>query len=208
MAQPALALKERAYTALKRRIVTCQLLPGQVLSEQALAEELGMSRTPVREALAQLTQEALVRLAPRRGVFVTELSFRDVDEVFELREALETWVVNKVAGLVPQERLDWFENTFRAADLNYDQELEVDNDFHWFLVSLAGNRRFEAVYHHVQDQNQRIRVLSTRQPGRMAATQVEHLAILKALRDRDGAAAAEAMSAHIRNSRLAALQVL
>lgn len=208
MAQPALALKERAYATLKRRIVTCQLLPGQVLSEQALAAELGMSRTPIREALVQLTQESLVRLAPRRGVFVTELSLRDVDEVFELREALETWVVHKVAGLVPEERLDWFAQTFRALDRDFDRELEVDQEFHWFLVSLAGNRRFEAVYHNVQDQNQRIRVLSTRQPGRLAATLVEHLAILEALKTRNGAAAAAAMSVHIRNSRLAALQLL
>ncbi|MGE5623454.1 MAG: GntR family transcriptional regulator, partial [Methanocella sp.] len=187
--RPALALKQRAYEEIKGLIVSCRLMPGQVLSEQALAEELGMSRTPVREALAQLAQESLVRVAPRRGAFVAELSIQDILEIFELREALETWVVRKVADRVPVERLDEFEADFRAGGPEDRMSLchtDADQRFHSYLVSLAGNRRCEALFKNLQDQNQRIRILSTLQPGRLEATQEEHLAILEALRRNDG----------------------
>lgn len=210
---PRQALKQLAYERLKERIVSCQLLPGQVLSEQLLAEELGMSRTPVREALVQLAQDSLVNLAPRRGAFVAGLSVQDIVEVFELREALETWVVRKVAGSVPPGRLAEFEVAFRGAKRGVDADgdgapVGVDQNFHRCLVALAENRRCESLFANLQDQDHRIRILCTRQPGRLAATVDEHLAIVDALQRGDGGQAAAAMSIHIQNSRRAAMQLL
>ncbi|HHW14958.1 MAG TPA: GntR family transcriptional regulator [Firmicutes bacterium] len=209
---PGMALKHRAYEEIRRRIVSCRLMPGQVLSEQALAEELGMSRTPIREALVQLAQESLVRLAPRRGAFVAEISAQDIIEIFELREALETWVIRKVAGRIPQEKLQEFEAIFRQSNLAFMAENErfagVDDNFHTYLVNLAGNRRCQALFLNLQDQNQRIRILSTLQPGRLEATFAEHLSIVMALRQGDAEQAVAAMTAHLRNARLVAMHLL
>ncbi|MGE5509357.1 MAG: GntR family transcriptional regulator [Chitinophagales bacterium] len=210
--RPRTALKQLAYEQLKERIISCQLMPGFVLSEQALAEELGMSRTPVREALVQLAQDSLVKISPRRGAFVAELSIQDIAEIFELREALETWVVRKIAGSVPVSRLEEFQAAFqRLAKGDLYQPggyIEADEEFHRFLVLQAGNRRCETLFKNLQDQNQRIRILSTRQPGRLAETQTEHLAIVEALSQGNSEAAAAAMATHIRNARVAAMRLL
>lgn len=211
-ARPRTALKQLAYEQLKAQIVSCRLLPGHVLSEQTLAEELGMSRTPVREALVQLGQDSLVKMTPRRGAFVAELSIQDIQEIFELREALETWAVRKVAGTVPRERLEEFQAAFNRLQRGDPYQLggyiDVDEEFHRFLVLQAGNHRCETLFRNLQDQNQRIRILSTRQPGRLAETQTEHLAIVEALRQGECEGAAAAMASHIRKARVAAMRLL
>lgn len=205
------ALKETAYRELKERIVSCRLLPGEVLCEQELADEFGMSRTPLREALVQLASESLVRMEPRRGTFVAELSVKDIVEIFELREAVETWVVRAATEKAGPRDLERFREAFHAMleedEPDYWRSITLDGEFHAYLVTLAGNRRGEAFYRNLQDQNQRIRILSSRQPGRIAASVREHLAIVDALSDGNPQTAAAAMEEHIRNARFAALRL-
>ncbi|MGE5578327.1 MAG: GntR family transcriptional regulator [Syntrophothermus sp.] len=204
-------LKFKAYNFVKSRIVNCQYLPGMLLSEQALAEEMAMSRTPVREALALLSQESLVRVVPRRGAFVAELSLRDIDEIFELREAIECWVMRKVAGKIPVEKLDEFAASLAEIDqvneTAYWRAISLDQEFHNYLVNFAGNNRCEQIYRNVADHNQRIRILSTRQPGRLIETVREHRLIIEALRSGEPEVAASAMQRHIDNARQAALRL-
>lgn len=205
------ALKEMAYSELKERIVTCRLRPGEVLCEQELATEFGMSRTPLREALVQLASESLVRLEPRRGTFVAELSVRDIVEIFELREAVETWVVRAALEKAGPRDFARFRDAFDAMlagdEPDYWRSISLDAEFHAYLVTLAGNRRSEAFYRNLQDHDQRIRVLSSREPGRIAASLREHLTIVEALEDGDPVRAASAMETHIRNARFAALRL-
>ena len=87
---PSRTLRESAYDRIREDILSGVLRPGSAISEAERAEALGMSRSPVREALRQLAQDGLVEIFPKRGTFVTELSARDVREAFELREAIET----------------------------------------------------------------------------------------------------------------------
>lgn len=189
----------------------CRLLPGEVLCEQELATEFGMSRTPLREALVQLASESLVRMEPRRGTFVAELSVKDIVEIFELREAVETWVVRAAAEKAGPMSLGRFTEAFHAllgeAEPDYWRSIELDAEFHAYLVTLAGNRRGEAFYRNLQDQNQRIRILSSRQPGRISASVREHLRIAEALDRGDALQASAAMEEHIRNARFAALRL-
>lgn len=91
--QPAASLAERAYTTIEERIVTVELKPGSVLSEQALADELGIGRTPVREALQRLANEGLVTVLPRRGVLVSEVNVQTQFEILAVRRALERLLV-------------------------------------------------------------------------------------------------------------------
>lgn len=93
MEQPAASLAERAYTTIEERIVTADLAPGSVLSEQTLADELGIGRTPVREALQRLANEGLVTVLPRRGVLVSEVNVQTQFEILAVRRALERLLV-------------------------------------------------------------------------------------------------------------------
>jgi DNA-binding GntR family transcriptional regulator len=205
-------LKQRAYSLLKERIITWQLRPGQFLSEKGLGVEFGMSRTPIREALALLTQESLVRVEPRRGAFVAELSIHDILEIFELREAIETWVVRKVAGRSADGRLAEFERAFREGHAYEEPDHRhavalLDQEFHNYLVELAENRRCSALYRNLQDQNQRVRFLSSLRPERLQASRAEHLRICTTLMDGNVEEAARCMLQHIQNARTAALQI-
>ncbi len=93
MEQPAASLAERAYATIEERIVTAELAPGSVLSEQTLADELGIGRTPVREALQRLANEGLVTVLPRRGVLVSEVNVQTQFEILAVRRALERLLV-------------------------------------------------------------------------------------------------------------------
>lgn len=208
---PERALRFTAYFYVKEKILSCEFLPGSLLSEQSLGESLGMSRTPVREALAQLAQESLVRIIPRRGALVAELSIQDIDEIFQLREAIECWAVRQLTGAVRKDDLLAFAEAMKKAQGEtaeaYEASIRLDEEFHNYLITCAKNRRVESVYANVRDQNRRIRVLSTRQPGRLVATTAEHERIIEFLIAGERETAAEAMRQHIQNARLAAVSL-
>jgi DNA-binding GntR family transcriptional regulator len=141
------SLDDRAYLRIKKAILDCTLPPGAPLIETRLAEDLGVSRTPIRKAIARLEQEGFVTAAPSKGYHVAEISLQDIREIYQLREILECHLVRETARQFTQEELDEIESALRAAN----QALE-DGDYPGFL---AANRPF----HHAFDRkygNQRI----------------------------------------------------
>ena len=108
--QPA-PLNKLAYEKLRESIMAGHLKPGEIYNEMSLAEELGISRTPVREALVELSAQGLVTFLPRRGVQINAFTERDIEEVFELRKLVELGVIDKIADLIQYCDLDKLEKT-------------------------------------------------------------------------------------------------
>jgi DNA-binding GntR family transcriptional regulator len=199
-------VNEAVYTSLKTQIMSNELPPGFKLAHQALAELLGVSRTPVREALERLYQEGFVLRILNRGYYVVEIDAREASELYDLREALELHVVRGItrqgltrAQLAGLERMHRRYESLIGRELSRERLL-VDRDFHLRLAELGGNRQLVRSLAGIFERL----ILKRRVDGyHDTGTQPfeEHLRLLAALRERDHARAAAAISAHIECAR-------
>lgn len=206
-------LNREAYRALRQAILGRKIPPGQKLVVRVLAEELGLSPTPVKEALAALEREGLVVAVPHRGYFVLEPSLEDVREIYSLREVLEGLaarlaVENDGRALLRKlERL--FEKQCEAAERNdIDTYGDLDLAFHRTLWEAAGSKRLLATAETIDGQIRMLINSSAAIPGRLPQSRAEHQAILQAVRDKDPQAAEAAMRTHVRNAGQALEQFL
>ena len=202
------------YRILWDRILDRQLHPGEKLSDLRLSEELGVSRTPVREALHRLEKDGVVIAAPNRGFFVASYDRRDIEEIYELRAALEAFALRHAAIAVsPAEfrhqldELDRVDRLLREAETDEDRTaaseafLAVDRGFHSFLLENSNNRRLVSTLDGLWAQ-----IAVFQKAGLMIAGWVdtaldEHRTIINHLIAGDTDAAAKALEAHILNIR-------
>lgn len=197
------SLAQRAYLSLKGAILDLGLRPGEMLRKPEICEALGVSRSPVSEAVARLAAEALVEVVPQAGTFVARLSMAEVREGAFLREALEVAAVEAVAPVVPEAGLESL-----RANLSAQEEAVAEGDragfyalderFHEAILGMTGHRRLPGLSRTAWVHVDRARRLLLPEPGRMAATVEEHRAVLAALEARDGARARAAMRTHLR----------
>jgi DNA-binding GntR family transcriptional regulator len=198
-------LGKQVYELLWRRIVSHQLRPGDKLSDLRLSGELGVSRTPVREALHRLAQEGMVRAESRRGFYVSQFSSDDVREVYDVRTALEVLAVrlalpNLSAAQIAaaQEDLDAVGRRVRAGDPTANEAfLLIDRAFHEMLVQAANNRRLAGLMAGLQAQLRVFQFYGIHFQDMMEMSLEHHQAILAALRAGDHPAAEAAMERHI-----------
>jgi DNA-binding GntR family transcriptional regulator len=199
------SLKQRAYAELKQRILTGRLAPGMLLSERQLASELKMSKTPVHAALERLEADGLVTVAAQQGIVVRPISPQDVSDHYEIREAIEPFVVRKLAGrLTPDQtkRLEanLKENRRVVREGDVAANVRLDSEFHLLLCEFLGNQEIVRVMVQMREKVQSvIHHLSSIIPGRMAASLAEHQAIAQAIISGDSTTAADRMTAHLRN---------
>lgn len=155
---PRSNLGESVYLQLWERILARTLHPGDKLSDLQLSRELGVSRTPVREALQRLVSDGIVRAEPNRGFYIASFSQRDIAEIYDLRAALEVMALEHAAPRLRPEAVDAarrefdeLERVVRAASTDDERLdstrrfLEADREFHRTLVELAGNTRLKAI---------------------------------------------------------------
>ena len=198
---------DRAYNALVRAIATCQLAPGAAFNERDQAAALGMSRTPLRQALHRLALEGLVETVPQRGVFVSLLDPKEILDNTVVREVLEVEVLRRIIeqGLpLDYRHLDGLLAGMRRAIGAGDAAgfLEADEEFHRALAEAAGNRPALEAIHRSWIHVNRVRYLQ-RQSGRgLSAALAEHRAMLAGLRSGDQARTAAAVRAHVQRSRV------
>jgi DNA-binding GntR family transcriptional regulator len=211
--------KDKAYRYIRGRILSGILPGGEVLSELSLSKEIGISRTPVREAMSQLTAEGLLEQVAGRGTVVKRSTRADVLELFELREALEVYAVAKVATQsLPADDVDRLEalcselqsianqleqsGERRLITSQMEHFLTVDLHFHLLLIRAAGNRRIVKVVH---DTQLMIRIFAIRREGhdlaQLRSIVAYHKEILDAVRQGDVPRAVRACSEHICASR-------
>ena len=207
-----IALYQEVAERLRQRIFSHELPPGTWVDEQALAEHYGISRTPLREALKVLASEGLVTLKPRRGCYVTEISERDLDEVFAVMSMLEGECARSSAtkaSAADLERLRAIhtdlENATAAGDI--DGFFEANQAFHLALQEIADNRWLLQVIEDLRKVIKLSRHHSLFSEGRLAQSLAEHRDILQALLARDAACAETLMRAHILSGRAALARI-
>jgi len=196
------ALKDWAYETIKESILNFRVPPGTQLNIEDLADQMGISRTPVREALLRLEGDGLVRAVPRVGFFVTEITRRDLEELFELRALLEGHAVEKATSLLSDDELAHvdrlLEGSVAAVEQgDLDKFLETEIAFHTLLIERAPNRRLIEMMESLQDLTYRERILSIKYLENVRESCTEHRRIVEALYQRDGELAARLMREHI-----------
>jgi DNA-binding GntR family transcriptional regulator len=197
------SLKEIAYASIAEWIITDELETGAPLVESELAERLGMSRTPIREALHRLEQDGLVEILPRRGGIVTRLSSRDLEEFYEVREALDGMAARLAATRGNQDHWDAIDQSFRSADEEHDEQKRLEkyqsagDHLHLHVMQASANRRLQRVNENSRFQIRRERHIVASIPGRIEQSAKEHRAILEALKRRDADDAEARMREHV-----------
>ncbi|MGE5550394.1 MAG: GntR family transcriptional regulator [Bacteroidota bacterium] len=206
-------LRELVFEALREAIVKGVLKPGERMMEIQLAEEMGVSRTPVREAIRKLELEGLVAMVPRKGAYVASLSMKDIIEVFEIRGALEGLAAELAAERITEEELEELERYLVRITESIETEdltlmVEVDTDFHSQLYRASRNERLSQIINNLREQIQRFRKTSLSVPGRMRRALEEHKKIVEALSSRDGSLARRLAEEHIENAENSLMEVI
>lgn len=201
MTKKSIPLTVDAYNTIKQKVIDFHLRPGEIILAQSLANDLGISRTPVREALVRLTQEGLVEHAEGRKFRITEITLESIKEIYEVREALEVVAVYNLAQKIDEagitrisESLD--EMRGALANHNLDNFFNRDLHFHSTIVDLHGNKTMAKVLDQLHDKIQRIRYLTVNIEGRVQNTIDEHEIIYTALKDHDAKGAVESIRSH------------
>ena len=195
-------LREIVLEALREAIVNGVLIPGERLMEIQLAEEMGVSRTPVREAIRKLELEGFVVMIPRKGAYVAGVSFKDVKDVFEIRAALEGLAAGLAAEKVTQEEIELMERAlhYEREPASLEEMVQSDTDFHALLYKASRNERLIQILANLREQIQRFRTTSLAVPGRGKNAIQEHRAMVDAIARHDVEDAQSLATAHIENA--------
>ena len=191
-------LNEQAYDHLQKLITDGQLSYHEIYSETKLAKELGISRTPFRDAIHRLAQEGYIDIIPSKGFRLHQITERDVIETFQIRTALEIYCTMQIARDVKEKNnanlrpffkeLDWLMENMKEVmenDQGIDEFCEYDFRFHRKIIDYLENEQFSAVFASFLYRMKRLAKLSLHHEGRMAQTVEEHQAILDAMKNGD-----------------------
>lgn len=204
-------LREVVCETLREAISSGVLQPGERLMEIQLAEELGVSRTPVREAIRKLELENFVVMVPRRGAYVADLTIKDINEVFEVRTALEILAAGLAVERITEEEIEEMERLLvkigeYAENGDMDKLVETDTQFHDILYRASRNDKLVGIINNLREQLTRIRAISMRYPGRVKNMLEEHSRLMEAIAQRDGKLAEQVAAAHLENAEQTLLQ--
>ncbi len=201
-------LKDKAYKILKDRIIRGEYSPGEILTENSLSSELNMSRTPIRDASRLLEQENIVELLPKKGLLVKKTSVKEMREVYELREAVETYIVSYLIelDLLSADLLGELETLIKKQeeiieDNGLDAFMDYDAKFHYKIVEYYGNDKFIQTMSQFYEQMVLAGTKALQSPGRIKTSLVEHKLILEALKNSDKEKAVAAIKTHLENGR-------
>lgn len=199
------SVNAQVLSALRAAVISGELAPGSLYSVQTLATQLGVSRTPVREALIKLAQQGMVRFERNRGVRVLLTSLHDLEEVFALRLLLEPAATRRAVDRLDAAQLKELRRTFahmeRAAKSDDEFTMfEHDRRFHRVLLEAAGNARLAGIVDGLRDMVLRRGVSTARESRSLDDIVAEHRVILDLVEDGDAVGAAEAMRAHVEHT--------
>jgi DNA-binding GntR family transcriptional regulator len=201
-----LSLREQARQAIRTSVITGELDEGKLYSVGDLAADLGVSATPIREALGDLEQHGLVRIVRNRGFMVVPVTTRDLDEIFEVRLLLEVPAVERLAGLLGEEdrqacRSLVVRGLQCAADSDIPGFLGADREFHLRLLAAHGNGRLVEVVDRLRDQARLYGLPQLAATGRLIDAAEEHKDILDALEAGDASRVRATLTHHLEHTR-------
>ena len=198
-------LRELVFENIRQAIVKGIFAPGERLMEIQLADDLGVSRTPVREAIRKLELEGFVVMIPRRGTYVANLSIKDINDVYEIRISLVGVAAGLAGGRIEPEELEelnrlLLEISEAARTGPMDKIVRLDTAFHDVLYKASRNDRLRNIINNLREQITGIRGTSMRYPGRLADTLEEHRALVDSIAARDSERAQAAARIHLENA--------
>lgn len=205
MGEDNYSLSSRVFHTIREQILSGQYTTDEELKEKTIVEELGVSRTPVREALRQLELEGLVTIIPNKGAYVVGISRKDIRDIYEIRSRLEGLCARWAVRDITKEQLDELEENiylsdFHSAKGNTEQVVELDNKFHEILYNASGSKELRHVlldFHHYV---QRVRKITLAVPARAAGSNEEHRKIVEALKLHDADEAERLANEHMMNT--------
>jgi DNA-binding GntR family transcriptional regulator len=192
-----------AYEALKSKILAREYLPGMQLKELQISKELGLTRTPVREAIIRLEREGLVRTVYNRGAFITVFSKKELDDLFEVREALEIKALYLATRRASRDDIDAIEAALKQRELLIQKGVAVVDfrdaglDFHLGIIKLSKNERLISTWQTMQSQLSLVRVTSTTIKSRYLTAFEEHKKILALVGSGDFKRAEKLLQKHL-----------
>lgn len=200
------SLAKKAHEAIRNSILSGDWKIGEIYNEKAIAADLGISRTPVREALLELASQGLIVFLPRKGLMVNRFTRRDVDEIFELRKAVELAAVEKITRTSPLFNLFEIEESLlkqRKAvnEKDYPAFMEADRLFHTRFSELTNNRRLIAILENLRDMIHMMGYKALSLEGRALEVIEEHQAIFEAVKKGNVEQARRAMEIHLEKSK-------
>jgi DNA-binding GntR family transcriptional regulator len=197
-----------AYETIRDGIRTGKYPPGLHLTAQALAEETGFSRTPVREAMRRLHAEALIQFIPNRGAFVATWTKREIEQIYDLRILLESFAAREAALHISEQQLENLRSTAEkmaalteTETLNLDQVTELNDEFHKLVLDASGNERLRNLLGSIVEVPLVLNTFRTYSIERIRRSAAEHIELTKALEARSPDWAGAIMTAHILSAR-------
>lgn len=198
-------LAESVYYQIRRNILSGKYRPGKAVTEMEVSNDLGVSRTPVREAFKHLESEGLLELRPNRGAVVVGIGKTDIEDIYEIRSLLEGRAAERAALQADEESLKQLSEIIDLTEFyvereNYDRVTEMDDRFHQTIYELTGSRILQRILKELHAYAENIRERSIREPGRAKLMLKEHHAVLEAMQAKDPALAGQRMVQHVQNS--------
>lgn len=199
------SLRGRVYRILREEILNGKYREHEELKEAAIAEEMGVSRTPVREAFRQLELEGLIRIVPNRGAYVTGITVKDVGDIYAIRSLLEglcaRWATENITGEQMEEMEEnIYLSEYHAEKGHAEQLAELDNRFHDILYAASNSKMLEHVLKEYHEYVLRFRKKTLSESTRGLESNEEHRRIMEAIRQHDAGLAEQLANAHIRNA--------
>lgn len=196
-------LREVIFDTIREAIIMGELKPGQRLMEVHLAEKMGVSRTPVREAIRKLELEGLVEMIPRRGAHVADLSVKEIMDVLEVRASLDSLATGLAALRITEEELRSLKNTQEqfikyAEKDNLQGSIKKDVEFHDIIYAASKNDKLIQILSNLREQVHRYRVMYLKEHSNYREINREHTIILDALKARDEELASATAVGHIK----------
>ncbi len=206
-----LPLRDVVFYTLRQAILKGELKPGERLMEMQLANQLGVSRTPIREAIRKLELEGLVLMIPRRGAVVAKITEKDLRDVLEVRTSLEKLAIELACQRMPDETisdlrqaLEAFKEALKKEDLT--AQAEKDEQFHDVIFKSTGNQRLIQMLNNLREQMYRYRLEYLKDSSAHERLVEEHEAIIQALSVKDKEKAADIIARHIYNQELSVIR--
>jgi DNA-binding GntR family transcriptional regulator len=201
-----LSLRQMAYEQIKHDIITCQLSPGEPLSEGRFADRFQISKTPVREALTSLQKDRLVEYTPNRGFVVAPVSYKDVQEIFEARQFYETALFKLALKYISDEDIELLQGYSKLEHNPEDPDAielyqQANYDFHMGIARIARNSRLYWHYNNILNEAQRLIYLDFKNTNIVTEWHHSHHDIIRALRDRDMDAGLQAIEETLEKAR-------
>ncbi len=197
-------LSEIAYNEIKKRLLNLTIKPGDPVSDKELGEDLGIGRTPIREALTRLENENLVKFFPKRGIFATTIYKTEILDLYSIRLLIEPYAARLATNYIDLTELDYYYDLWKNPDYNNEIELNehisIDNNFHRLIANNSRNQYLIAILSNFSDHVYRIRNYTKEYSFlRSDKSRLEHIEIIDLIRNREARCVEESLKKHIQN---------